>query len=153
MIRNRRHARSGEGFIFILIVLAIIGAGVWWLVTMKRETEKEARDFAAEVGTKLAVNYDSKYFSLHTAPNAQVSYPPSFRDRLVYNLKQLGTPAQPLKVTGKVEFTSYFFEAKGKFRVELDYPSAPAFLDLSVSHPKALWQIDGINLTWTAAPN
>lgn len=152
-MRNRQRSESGEGFIFILIVLALIGAGVWWLTTMKRDTEREAREFANEVGMRLAVNYDSKYFSLHTAPNAQASYPPSFRDRLIYNLKQLGTPAQPLKVTGKVEFTSYFFEAKGKFRVELEYPSAPAYLDLAVSHPKALWQIDAINLTWTAAPN
>lgn len=144
---------NGEGFVFVLIVLAIIGAGAWWLVTAKAETEKEAKDFALETATRLAVNYDTKFFSLHLAPDAQVTYPPSYRDRAIEHFRRLGTPISPPKVTGKVEFKSYFFEAKGSFRVELEYPGAPAYMDLAVSHPKALWQIDGFNLTWTAAPD
>ncbi len=153
MITARRRRRSGQTIVFLLIVIALIGAGIWWLVTAKRENEQQARDFAAELGTRLAVNYDVKFLSMHLAPKAQVAYPPSFRDRLIENLRRLGTPTQPVGVTGKVQFTSYFFEAKGSFRVELDYPSAPAYLDLVVSHPKALWQVDGLNFTWTAAPD
>ncbi|MDQ6808101.1 MAG: hypothetical protein M3Z64_01540 [Verrucomicrobiota bacterium] len=153
-MKAARHRRtSGEGIVFVLIVLAIIGGGIWWLAQAKEQTEKEAKDFATEVATRLAVNYDAKFFSLHVAPSAQATYPPSYRDRAIEHFRQLGAPTQPPKVTGKVEFKSYFFEARGSFRVELDYPSAPAYMDLVVSHPKALWQIDGFNLTWTAAPD
>lgn len=153
MVIQHRHKRGGQAIVFLLIVVALIGAGAWWLVTAKAETEQEARAFAAEVGKRLAFDYDGKYLSLHLAPKAQVAYPPSFRDRLIENLRRQGKPTQPVAVTGKVEFTSYFFEAKGSFRVEIDYASAPAYLDLVVSHPKALWQIDGMNFTWTAAPD
>lgn len=143
---------SGQAIVLVLIVLAILGGGYWFLQKSKREREKEAQDFARNTANRLALNFDQKFLDLHLSPEAKLRYPPSFRDRLISYLRGLGAPSRAIELTGTVTFTNQFFEPHGQFRAHLQYPDRSAEVDLAVSSPQALWQIDDINVTWTVVP-
>ncbi len=152
-LRKRHRARqSGQVLVLLIIVVAILGGGAWWLYRTKAESEKAVRAFAREVVTRLAFQHDRKFLDSHFDRETQVHYPPSYRDRLVQNLRELGTPNPQFELDGSVTFTSEFFAPRGSFRVRLDYPGRdPAYLDVGVSNPNVWWQIDFINLTWHTA--
>src|ERR1700730_11607212 len=153
-MRLARTARiKGEGGVALLvIVLLLLGGIVWWLYSSRRDAEKNARIFATEVAKRVATNYDEKFLHVHLSPEAQIQYLKSWRDRLLDRLRELGVPAQPIDVQGDVGFTSYFFDPKGTFRVQLKYPTTSAQLDLGVSRGMTVWQVDTIKLTWTPPP-
>lgn len=149
-----RTARTkGEGAVALLvIVLLLLGGIVWWLYSSRRDAEKNARIFVTEVATRVAVNYDEKYFHVHQSPEAQRTYLRSARDRLLDRLREFGVPAQPIQVEGNLVFTSLFFDPRGTFRAQLKYPTTTAQLDIDISRGMTVWQIDAINLTGTPPP-
>ena len=108
--------------------------------------------FAREMVKRLAVNYDTKYLHLHLSPEAQVTYIPSWRDRLVERLREFGVPAEPIEVTGQVRFSSHFFDPHGSFQARLIYPKTSASLELEISRGMTAWQVTAINLVWNPPP-
>lgn len=153
-MRLARTARiKGEGGVALLvIVLLLLGGIVWWLYSSRKDAEKNARIFATEVTKRVAISYDEKFLHVHLSPEAQVQYLKSWRDRLLDRLRELGVPAQPIGLQGDVAFTSYFFDPKGTFRAQLNYPTTSAQLDLGISRGMTVWQVDTINLTWNPPP-
>jgi hypothetical protein len=144
---------KGEGGIpLLVIVLLILGGIVWWLYSSRVDAEKNARIFATEVAKQVAINYDEKFLHIHLSPEGQVQYLKSWRDRLLDRLREFGALAQPLDVQGDVSFSSYFFDPKGTFRAQLNYPTTSAQLELGISRGMTVWQIDTINLIWTPPP-
>lgn len=150
-VRSASRPERGQVVVLLVIVLAVLGGGAWWLFVAKRQSEEGARAFAREAATRLALHFDQKFLDVRLGREAQVSYPPSFRERLLNRLRQLGVPAQEIELEGEVTFTSHFFEPKGQFRARLNYPTKPAYLDLTVSN-RQTWQIDRLNLTWDPTP-
>jgi hypothetical protein len=146
---RRHHSTSGQILVLLIILLAILGGGYWYMLQSKQANEKAARAFAQEVATHIVMQHDDRFLARAIAPTAQVTYPPSWRYRLFSQLQDLGTPAPNIELDGQVTFTSGFFEPRGDFHAKINFPDGPAVLDLQVSHPRALWQIDAINLTWT----
>jgi hypothetical protein len=143
----------GEGGVALLVIVGLLLAGiVWWLYSSRKDAEKKSREFAVEVATRVAVNFDEKYLHVKLSPEAQVNYLQSWRERLIARLRELGVPAQPIQVTGTVVFSSQFFDPRGTYRAELKYPTTSAFLDLEVSRGMTVWQVDKIDLTWTPPP-
>ena len=143
----------GEGAVaLIVIVLLLVGGIVWWLYSSRKDAQKNARIFATEVATRLAVNFDEKYFHVHQSPEAQKSYLRSARDRLLERLRDFGVPAQPIEVEGTLSFTNQFFDPRGTFRAQLKYPTTTAQLDIDISRGMTVWQIDAVNLTGTPPP-
>ena len=67
-------------------------------------------------------------------------------------LREFGLPAQPLDIQGDIAFTSYFFDPKGSFRTQLNYPNMSAQLELGISRGMTVWQVDTINMTWNPPP-
>jgi hypothetical protein len=144
---------KGEGALALLvIVLLVLGGIAWWLYSTRQNHEKNARIFAGEIATRLAVNYDEKYFHVHQSPEAQRTFLQSARDRLLDRLRELGVPAQPIEVEGKLTFTSEFFDPRGTFRAQLKYPNTTAQMDIEISRGMTVWQIDSINLTGGLPP-
>lgn len=144
---------KGEGAaVFLIIILLIVGGGVWWLYMSRASAEKNARIFATEVVKRVVLNYDGKYLHLHLGREAQAQYLTSWRDRLIDQFKEWGTPAQPLDVQGGVAFTSYFFDPHGTFRTRLVYPNTSATLELDISRGMTAWQVDTINVIWDPPP-
>jgi hypothetical protein len=152
-VRLAPHSRiKGEGIAIWLILLAILGGGIWFLYSSRTEGQKDARAFASEVAQKVVVNYDEKYLDLRLSQKARSAYTPSWRARMVRYLRELGPLSRPIETTGTVYFTSQFFEPRGTFRSELTYPTTTASLELTVSKGMTSWQIDDINLIWSPPP-
>jgi hypothetical protein len=150
LARNSRI--KAEGMALWIIVLALVGGGLWFLYSSRKDGDRKARAFAVEVMQKVAVDYDEKYLHVHLSPEAQTKYLQSWRDRMLQNLRSFGPVKQPIPITGDVHFSSYFFEPVGTFRAELVYATMTAYVDLGISRGMTVWQVNDINLTWNPPP-
>ena len=143
-----RNRARGEGLVVIIVLLAIIGAGVWWLFSTKTQSEKEAHAFGREMIERLTVQHDKTFFANSLGPQAKTDYPKPQQEYLVSKLAELGVPAQPIKIDENITFESKFFSPKGYFTAHLNYPSQPATMELAISHPVGKWQVDNLTVTW-----
>jgi hypothetical protein len=141
---------SGQGLVIVFILLAVIGAGLWYLYSNKATTDREARDFARDAVKKLTVDHDRQYIETHLGPQAKLDLPPSQRDYMIQRFAQFGVPAQPIQIEENITWESYFFEPRGYFTAHLNYPAQGATLQLATSHPVSRWQID--NITFVTQP-
>jgi hypothetical protein len=146
-LTQRWHER-GQAIVLVLIVVAILAGIAWWLILSRHESEAQARDFARDAATRLAVNFDRKFLDRVIAPDRVAKYPPSYRDRVIEKLRGFGQPIGPVEVEGDVIFQSYFFQPSGTFEAKLKYAHMPAAIHLAVSRPKGWWQIDDLNISW-----
>jgi hypothetical protein len=147
---SSRSKLSGEGLIVVVIVLALIGAGLWYLYSNKATTDREAREFARDAIKRITVDHDLKYFSDHLGPQAKLDNPPSQQQSIIQRFTQMGVPTQPIQIEESITWESYFFEPKGYFTAHLNYPAQPIMLQMATSHPVSRWQID--NLSFAAQP-
>lgn len=145
-----RSNESGQGLVVVIILIALLGGGLWYLYSNKNALEKDCRAFGKEAVERLAVNHDLNFFADRLGPQARYEYPPSQQQYIISKLVELGTPAQPIAIEGTVTFESRFFEPKGYFVAKLNYPSRPATLEILTSHPASRWQIDEIKLNYGA---
>ncbi len=149
---NCRSKRSGEGGLPILIIIVLlIGGTFWWLFSTKNNAEKEAREFGSEAVQRLAVQHDLAFLESHMSPAYKVDFPPSNQKNLIETLTQLGVPAQPIQVDGRVTFESHFFEPRGYFTAHLNYPARPGTLEIAISHPAGQWKFDNVRFVLSQA--
>jgi len=147
---NCRSNKAGEGGLPILIIVVLlIGGGFWWLFSSKRTAEKEGREFANEAAQRLAVQHDLPFLESRLSPAAKMDMPPSGQRNLIETLTQLGVPAQPIPIEGKITFESQFFEPKGFFTAQLNYPGRPGKLEFTISHPAGMWKFESVKFGLT----
>ena len=142
---------KAEGLGIWIIVLAIVGGGIWFVYSGRADGQKNGRAFAEEVIQKVAVEYDEKYLEQRLSYAARAQYLPLWRTRMMQFLKGFGPLAKPPETKGEVYFTSHFFDPRGSFRSDLTYANQTAYLELTVSK-ETRWQIDEINLVWNPPP-
>jgi hypothetical protein len=153
MRRARDSQRKGEGGLAIwIILLALIGGAVWFLYSSRRDADGKMRQFADQIVQTMAVNYDVRFLNAHMTPQAQTSYIPSWRDRMVGFLKGFGPMSKPIQTKGDIQFTSGFFDPHGSFQSLLTYPTMTATLKLTVVRAMNTWQVDELELVWTPPP-
>src|SRR3954468_7124436 len=122
MKRARNSNRKGEGGLPLLIILlALLAGAAWFLYSSRSDAEKKMREFAGQVVQTMAVNYDIRFLNNHMTAQAQASYIPSFRDRMVGFLKGFGPMTRPIETKGNVHFSSLFFDPVGTFQSTLAY--------------------------------
>jgi len=138
---------AGQGLVVVFILLAVIGAGLWYLYSNKNTTDREAREFARDAIKRLTVDHDRQYLETRLGPQAKLDLPPSARDYMIQRFSQFGVPTQPIQIDENVTFESYFFEPRGYFTAHLNYPGQGAMLQVATSHPVSRWQIDNITFT------
>jgi hypothetical protein len=143
-----RSGVSGQGLVVVIIFLALVGGGLWWLYSHKRAMDLEGRAFGREMIQRLAVNHDLAFFTNNLGPQARLDYPPSQQQFILSKFTELGAPAQPIKIEENMTWESHFFEPKGFFTAHLNYPAQGATVQIAISHPVSKWQLD--NLTMTA---
>jgi hypothetical protein len=146
---NHRSKASGQGLVIIIILLAVIGAGAWWLVNNKQTMDRDARVFGKEAVQRLAVTHDQPFLAERLGPQGKLDYPPSRQAELMAKFRELGTPAQPIQIEEAVFWQSHFFEPKGQFIAHLNYPGNQAVLELGISHPVGRWQLDEVKLSYS----
>ncbi len=142
---NSRSNSSGQVLGILIIVLALIGVGGWWLVSNKQAMVKAGREFGREAIQRLAVNHDLAFFASRLSPAARQEFPPSVQQEFISRLQQFGTPVGPIDVQGDIQFQSHFFEPRGDFHARLNYPAKGAEINVGISHPVGRWQIDSIS--------
>ncbi len=144
---NRVIRESGQIFGILIIIIALLGVGLWMLVSYKQSTQKEGREFGNEAIQKLAVQHDPAFLASRLGPQARLDFPPSAQQDLLSRLQQLGTPVGPIDVKGDVTFQSQFFEPRGFFNAHVNYPTRGARIEIGTSHPVGRWQIDTLAMT------
>ncbi|CAN5306857.1 hypothetical protein BH20VER2_BH20VER2_03840 [soil metagenome] len=149
---QRPHER-GQVIVLLLIVVAMAIGGVWYLYHARTGNEKAVRAFAQHAAERILLAHDTRFLDVTLSRDAELMYPPSWRERMFQRIRDLGPPDAPtVETTGEVHFTSQFFRAHGRFRAEQTFSGRLAYLTFSLSRPAAMWQIDTINFTWTPAP-
>lgn len=131
----------------VIILLAIVGAGAWWLFNHKKQLDRDARAFGRDMITRMTVNHDINFFAEHLGPVTKTNYPPSQLQYAQQKFTELGVPQQPINIEEQVTFESHFFEPRGYFTAHLFYPSGAATMQLAISHPVGRWQIDDMTFT------
>jgi hypothetical protein len=152
-MKKSKLKQSGQGLVLVVIILAIIGGGLWYLYSNKATTDREARAFGRETIKRLTVDHDRQYLETHLGPQAKLDLPPSQRDYMIQRFAQFGVPQQPMQIEEDVTFESYFFEPRAIFTAHLNYPAQPGLLQLAISHPVSKWQIDNITFSPGAVPH
>ena len=145
--RSSRSKLSGQGIVIVVILLAVIGAGLWYLYSNKATTDREGREFAREAIKRITVDHDRQYLETRLGPQAKIDLPPSGRDELIRRFTQFGVPAQPIQIDENMTWESYFFEPRGYFTAHLNYPAQPVMLQMATSHPVSRWQIDNVSFS------
>ncbi len=148
----RRASENGQVIVILLILLAMAGSALWYAKTSRVAKEKEAWAFANDVAHRVILHGDTRILDLTLSPQAKVAYPPSWRERMFEFIRAQGQPHSDIRLTGEVQFAYRFQDPQGHFRAELDYENGPAYLDLRISHPGVLWQIDHMNWIWQRPP-
>lgn len=153
MRRGANSHRKGEGGLAIwIILLALLAGALWFLYSSRAEAERKMREFAGKVVQTMAVNYDLRFLNNHMTTQAQASYIPSFRDRMVGFLKGFGPMSKPIETKGTVQFNNLFFDPTGTFKSTLTYPTMTATMNLTVIRAMNDWQVDQLELVWTPPP-
>ena len=142
---NSRSKSSGQILAIVIILLALIGAGFWWLFSNKQEMAKEGREFGREAVQRIAVQHDLAFFSSRLSPQARLQFPPSAQQDFMSRMEKLGAPVGPVDVQGDILFQSQFFEPTGNFHARINYPARGAEINIAVSHPVGRWQIDDVS--------
>ena len=143
-----RSSAAGQGLVVVVIFLALVGGGVWWLYSHKQAMDLEGRAFGREMVQRLAVNHDMSFFVNNLGPQGRLDYPPSQQQYILGKFTELGVPVQPIKIDENMTWESHFFEPKGFFTAHLNYPGQAATMQIAISHPVSKWQLDNLTMTW-----
>jgi hypothetical protein len=144
MKTNPRSKSSGQIIGILIIALALIGIGFWWLFSNKQEMAKEGREFGKDAVQRIVVQRDINFFASHLSPQARMNFPVSAQQEFMNEIAKLGQPVGSVDVQGDITFQSQFFEPRGSFHARINYPANYADFDLTISHPVGRWQIDEI---------
>ena len=140
-----RSKTSGQILAILIIVLGLIGGGLWWLYSSRDTMAKEGREFGNEAINRIVVQHDLAFFSSRLSPAARQENPPSMQQEFMSRLEKFGTPVGPLQVQGDIQFQSQFFEPRGNFTARVNYPARGGQIAVSISHPVGRWQIDSFS--------
>ena len=139
---NPHSKSSGQVIVILIIVLALVGVGFWYLSSNKQEMAREGKQFARDAVQRIVVQRDINFFNSHLSPQARMNFPQSAQQDFFAEIAKLGAPSGAIDVKGDIEFNSQFFEPHGAFQARINYPARYADINLVISHPVGRWQID-----------
>jgi hypothetical protein len=139
-----RSKSSGQIVAVLVIALALIGVGFWWLFSNKQSMAKEGQAFGREAVQRIGVQHDLNFLSSRLSPEARVNLPGSAQQELMNEIARHGPPVGAVDVQGNITFQSQFFEPRGSFHARINYPASGAEINISISHPVGRWQIDDV---------
>jgi hypothetical protein len=151
-MRKQNNKNSGQVFAIIIILIVLIGGGLWFLVSYKQQRVNEAKHYGRDAIHKIVVERDIRFLNANLAPISQLSHPmpPSEQQFFMQQLQQLGNAAEPIQIDENVTSDSFLdFEPHAFFTAHLNYPAGQATLQLAIQHATAInkWRI--IDVTFT----
>lgn len=130
--------------IVVIIFLALIGVGIWWLYAHKKTMDQEGRRFGRTMIEAIAVRQDLNFFRNNLGPQAKLDYPPSRQQEIMMMFRDLGKPAEPIPIEEQMTWENEFFEPHGFFTAKLQYSARGGVMRIAISHPVSKWQLDNV---------
>src|SRR6476661_10914545 len=97
--RPRQASEAGQTLVFIIIVIAVIGAGLLFLNSMRKDAKVEGERFAHELIEKCAFQHDVKWLHGKVASDRRVTIPPAMDDQFIYYLNNSVSPIATINWT------------------------------------------------------
>ena len=152
MTKSRSHRSDGSAILFVIIVLAVIGGGWFFLNKLRQDSEVEGEQFASEVINRCAFQHDLKFLQSSVAAERRLAVPPAMDQQLIEMLSKLGVPDRNYKLTGNLQFDNYFFSPHGSYTAVLTYPDRHGTISITVSRPSGIWLVTDYGITWERPP-
>jgi hypothetical protein len=150
--RPRQAFEGGSALVFIIIVIAVIAAGLFFLNSMRKDAKVEGERFAREMIEKCAFQHDVKWLHSNVASDRRITIPPAMDDQFIYYLTKLGVPDRNYILDGQLEFDGYFVSPHGSYKAILTYPSQHATVNFSIARPSGLWLVTDFGVTYERPP-
>ena len=150
--RPHQAPEAGQALVFIIIVIAVIAAGLFFLNSMRKDAKVEGERFAHEIIEKCAFQHDVKWLHSKVASDRRVAVPPAMDDQFIYYLTKLGVPDRNYKLDGQLEFDGYFVSPHGSYKTILTYPTQHATVNFTIARPSGIWLITDFGVTYERPP-
>lgn len=138
--------------LFLIIVVAVIAGGLYFLNSMRGDSEVEGERFAREVIDRCAFRHDVRFLQSSVAADRRLAVPPAMDQQFVDTLAKLGVPDRNFILTGKLQFDSYFFSPHGTYNAVLTYPDRHGTFFVNVTRPSGIWLVTDYGITWERPP-
>src|SRR4030095_2206025 len=149
---RRRAGESGQALVFIVIVIAVIAGGLFFLNSMRNQAKVEGDRFAHEMIEKCVFQHDVKWLHSKVATDRRMMLPPAMDDQFIYYLTQLGVPDRNYRLDGQLEFDGYFVSPHGSFKTVLTYPEQHATVTFTIARPSGIWLVTDFGVTYARPP-
>lgn len=149
---SKRAGERGQALVFVIIVIAVIGGGLYFLYSMRNSAIVEGQQYARQVIERCAFQHDLKFLNASVAAARRLAVPPSMDAQFIDYLTKLGVPERNYTFTGKLEFESYFVSPHGNYTTILTYPDRHATVSISIARTSGLWLVTDFGVTWERPP-
>src|SRR5205814_8348967 len=102
--RLPQSGQRGQVLVFIIIVIAVIGGGLFFLISMRKDAKAEGERFVRQVIEHSAFQHDVKFLHSNVASDRRLAVPPAMHDQSIYYLTQLGVPDCSYTLTVQLDF-------------------------------------------------
>ncbi len=147
-----RSSQRGQALVFIIIVIAVIGGGLFFLYSMRNDAKAEGERFVRQLIERCAFQHDVKFLHGVVASDRRLALPPAMDDQFVYYLTQLGVPDRNYTLTGQLEFDHYFVSPHGSYQAILTYPNQHATVSVTIARPSGIWLVTDFGVTYERPP-
>ncbi len=150
--RLPQSGQRGQALVFIIIVVAVIGGGLLFLISMRKDAKAEGERFVRQVIERCAFQHDVKFLHSNVASDRRLAVPPAMDDQFIYYLAQLGVPDRNYTLTGQLEFDHYFGSPHGSYQAILTYPNQHATISVTIARPSGIWLVTDFGVTYERPP-
>jgi hypothetical protein len=150
--RAPRSAERGQALVFLIIVVAVIAGGLFFLNSMRNDAKAEGERFARQVIERCAFQHDVKFLHASVASDRRLAVPPAMDDQFIFYLTKLGVPDRNYNLTGQLNFDHYFGSPHGTYQAILTYPDQHATVSLTVARPSGIWLVTDFGVTYERPP-
>src|SRR5437870_6026568 len=140
--------QRGQALVFIIIVIAVIAGGLFFLMSMRKDAKVEGERFARQVIERCAFQHDAKFLRATVMSDR----PPTMGDQFIYYLTNLGVPDRNYTLTGQLEFDHYFGSPHGSYQAILTYPNQHATVSVTIARPSGIWLVTDFGVTYERPP-
>src|SRR5438309_11391427 len=105
--RPPRSGQRGQALVFLIIVIAVIAGGLFFLSSMRKDAKAEGERFARQVIERCAFQHDLQFLHASVASDRRLAVPPGMDDQLIYYLTKLGVPDRNYNLTAQLGVDHY----------------------------------------------
>jgi hypothetical protein len=150
--RVPRSAQGGQALVFVIVLIAVIGGGLFFLNSMRNDAKAEGERFIRQVIESCAFQHDVKFLHASVASDRRLAVPPAMDDQFIYFLTKLGVPDRNYNLTGQLDFDHYFGSPHGTYKAILTYPDQHATISVTIARPSGIWLVTDFGVTYERPP-